>query len=135
MSSTDRERWARVPPHLAWKRPGLPTEWTLVLERNPEAMNPEPLPGYVWLELPGKMLHAREADLEFRLTASVNNHATEWTDMPGDNLQSEVEWLAGQLSASLVRYERGLATRLQQFLEISPDLRRDFARTHFTTQI
>jgi hypothetical protein len=44
MSSTDRQRWARVPPHLAWKHPGLPTEWTRVLERNPEAMNPEPLP-------------------------------------------------------------------------------------------
>jgi hypothetical protein len=44
------QRWARVPPALAWKRPGLPTEWTRVLERNEEAMNPEPLSGYVWLE-------------------------------------------------------------------------------------
>jgi hypothetical protein len=38
------QRWARVPPRLAWKRPGLPTEWTRVLERNEEAMRPEPLP-------------------------------------------------------------------------------------------
>jgi hypothetical protein len=42
-------RWARVPPALAWKRPGLPTEWTRVLE----AMNLEPLPGYVWLVING----------------------------------------------------------------------------------
>jgi hypothetical protein len=46
--------------------PGLPTEWTRVLERNPEAMNPEPLPGYVWLDVPGKVLHVRIADLEIQ---------------------------------------------------------------------
>ena len=38
MASTDRERWARVRPAVAWKHPGLPTTWTRVLERNPEAM-------------------------------------------------------------------------------------------------
>jgi hypothetical protein len=36
-----------------------------VLERNPDAMNPEPLPGSVWLELANKVLHAPEAHLEF----------------------------------------------------------------------
>ena len=65
MASTDRQRWARVPPHLASQHPGLPRDWTRVLERNPEAMNPEPLPGYVWLETPGKVLHAAEHQLEF----------------------------------------------------------------------
>ena len=30
---------------------------TRVLERNPEAMNPDPLPGYVWLDTPRKVLH------------------------------------------------------------------------------
>jgi hypothetical protein len=29
-----------------------------VLEWNEEAMNAEPLPGYVWLDTPGKVLHA-----------------------------------------------------------------------------
>jgi hypothetical protein len=66
MASTDRQRWARVRPELAWKRPGLPTDWVPVLERNPDAMTPEPLPGYVWLELPGKVLHAPAHQLEFR---------------------------------------------------------------------
>jgi hypothetical protein len=28
-------------------------------------MNPEPLPGYVWLDLPGKVLHASKHTLEF----------------------------------------------------------------------
>jgi hypothetical protein len=27
MSSTNPQRWARVLLELAWKRPGLPTEW------------------------------------------------------------------------------------------------------------
>ena len=66
MPSTDRQRWARVPPHLAWKRPGLPTEWTPVLERNPEAMKPEPLKDYVWLDTPGRPLHVWASHLEFR---------------------------------------------------------------------
>ena len=65
MTSTNHQRWARVPPTLAWKHPGLPTTWTRVLERNPEAMNPEPLPGHVWLDMPGKVLHADERHLEF----------------------------------------------------------------------
>jgi hypothetical protein len=29
-------------------------------------MNPEPLPGYVWLDVPGKVLHVPAADPEFR---------------------------------------------------------------------
>ena len=66
MASTDHQRWARVPPRLAWKRPGLPTEWTPVLERNPEAMKPEPLEGYIWLDTPGRALHVWAAHLEFR---------------------------------------------------------------------
>jgi hypothetical protein len=65
MASTERQRWARCPPALAWKRPGLPTEWTRVLERNEEAMKPEPLPGYVWLDTPGKLLHVLAGWLEF----------------------------------------------------------------------
>lgn len=55
----------------------------------------------------------------------------EW-DVPGDNLPADLEWLSSMLAASEVRFERGLATRLQQFLEISPDLRPDFSRTHFS---
>jgi hypothetical protein len=65
MESTKPPRWARVLPALAWKRPGLPTEWTRVLERNPEAIPPEPLPGYRWLDTPGKALHVEAARLEF----------------------------------------------------------------------
>ena len=67
MASTDRQRWARVPPALAWKHPGLPTTWTRVLERNPEAMNPEPLEGHVWLDTPGKVLHADERHWSSRM--------------------------------------------------------------------
>jgi hypothetical protein len=37
-----------------------------VLERNEEAMNPEPLPDYVWLDTPEKVLHVEERVLEFK---------------------------------------------------------------------
>jgi hypothetical protein len=63
---SERRRWARVRPGLAWKRPGIPTEWARVLDRNPEAMNPDPLPGHVWLDTPGKALHVWAEHLEFR---------------------------------------------------------------------
>jgi hypothetical protein len=57
-----------VPPRLAWKLPGLPREWVLVLERHPEPMglagHGDPLSGYVWLDTPGKVLHAAEHLLE-----------------------------------------------------------------------
>ena len=43
-----------------------PTKWTRLLERNLEAMEPEPLPGYVWLVTPGKVLHVLADHLEFR---------------------------------------------------------------------
>jgi hypothetical protein len=36
-----------------------------VLDRNLEAMTPDPLPGHVWLEIPGKVLHVEERVLEF----------------------------------------------------------------------
>jgi hypothetical protein len=62
--TTDRQHWARVPPALAWKRPAFPTEWTRVLERHPEGV--EKLPGYVWLDTPGKLTHVWAAALEFR---------------------------------------------------------------------
>jgi hypothetical protein len=67
MASTDRQRWARVAPALAWNHPGLPRDWYPVLERNDEAMNPDPLPGYVWLDTPGRPLHVAAAQLEFRV--------------------------------------------------------------------
>jgi hypothetical protein len=66
MGSTDRKRWARVPPARAWKRPGLPADWVRVLERQPEGV--EALPGYVWLDTPGKVRHVQERELEFRDT-------------------------------------------------------------------
>jgi hypothetical protein len=63
MGSTDPQRWARVPPRKAWKHPGLPVDWVRVLDRHPEGV--EALPGYVWLDMPGKVRHVREIDLEF----------------------------------------------------------------------
>ena len=52
-ASTDHQRWARVPPVLAWKRPGLPTEWTRVLEAMPADML-YPLPPATCCSMPGR---------------------------------------------------------------------------------
>jgi hypothetical protein len=64
MPSTQRQRWTGVPPGVAWKRPGLPSEWVHVLERHPDAV--EALPGYCWLDVRGRPLHVGEHELEFR---------------------------------------------------------------------
>jgi hypothetical protein len=66
MTSTIINAWPGR-PELAWRRPGLPREWVLVLDRNPNAtLNPDPLPGYVWLDTRGKLLHAPQDALKFR---------------------------------------------------------------------
>jgi hypothetical protein len=64
MGSTEHQRWARVPPGLAWKRPGLPAQWLRVLARHREGV--AALPGYVWLDMPGNVRHAQASELEFR---------------------------------------------------------------------
>ena len=71
MGSTNPQRWARVLPGLAWKRPGLPAEWVPVLERHPEGA--PGLPGYVWLDMPGKVRHVPERELEFRDEPPASN--------------------------------------------------------------
>jgi hypothetical protein len=67
MPSTNRQRWARVPPGRAWKHPGMPTEWTRVIEEMPADML-HPLPaGYVLLDArKDRPLRAWAAHLEFR---------------------------------------------------------------------
>jgi hypothetical protein len=55
---------ANQPSALAWKGPGLPPEWVWVLERHPEEV--AALPGYVWLDTPGRAIHVWAAHLEFR---------------------------------------------------------------------
>jgi hypothetical protein len=73
MESSDPQRWARCPPHLAWKRPGLPTSWVRVLERHPEGA--EALPGYVWLDMPGKLRHVPRHELEFQSGVGTLTHS------------------------------------------------------------
>ncbi len=47
-----------------WKRPGLPKDWVRVLKRHPDGAVAQP--GYVWLEMPGKVRHVWAAHLEVR---------------------------------------------------------------------
>jgi hypothetical protein len=56
--------YARVLPGTGWRRPGIPESWCPVLERHPEDY--AALPGYVWLDTSGKVLHVEASHLEFR---------------------------------------------------------------------
>jgi hypothetical protein len=51
--------WARVPPATAWHRPGMPREWTAVLECDPTDPNRAPLLGWLFLYENGRI---REVD-------------------------------------------------------------------------
>jgi hypothetical protein len=57
--------------------PGIPREWTPVLDIHQTAFHPEPLPGYAWLQLPGKIRAVGRQFLEF------------WYDPPGCALTDE----------------------------------------------
>jgi hypothetical protein len=71
MEPESPQRWARVRPQLAWKRPGLPREWVRVLEHY-QAGGLRADPGYVWLETWAKVLHVMERDLEFTNEPAVD---------------------------------------------------------------
>jgi hypothetical protein len=72
MGPPPSRRWARCPPHLAWKKPGLPTDWVPVLDRHPKGV--KGLPGYVWLDMPGKVRSIGEHELEFTEVPRSNCH-------------------------------------------------------------
>jgi hypothetical protein len=56
---------------------GLPREWTPVLDVHPTAFRPDPLPGYVFLQIPDRVREVRRQFLEF------------WYDPPGCALTDE----------------------------------------------
>jgi hypothetical protein len=65
VGSTEPQRWARVPPALAWKRPGLPTRWVRVVQGDRDGK--PPLAGYVFVDMGGgKIMRVWERHLEFR---------------------------------------------------------------------
>ena len=70
MSSDLPRRWARVQPQMSADTPGYPTVGCRIVARHPDdILYPEPLPGYVWLDAPGRPghpLHVESKALEFR---------------------------------------------------------------------
>lgn len=64
MASIEHQRWARCPPGIAWKHPGLPKDWVPVFARHPEGL--DALPGRCWLDTSGKPRHVAEHLFEFR---------------------------------------------------------------------
>jgi hypothetical protein len=76
------ERPARAPRVIGKARsrgqhPGIPSEWTPVLDLYPIAFQPDALPGYVWLQLPDRIREVHRQCLEF------------WYDPPGCALTDE----------------------------------------------
>ena len=72
MASAHPQRWARCPAHLAWTLPGFPTGWVRVLDQHPEGA--QALPGYVWLDMSGKVRHLPSNNLEFTATPPPTHH-------------------------------------------------------------
>jgi hypothetical protein len=54
--------WARVPPLLSWKHPGLPRDWSPVVHCPPDKPRRRALPGWLYLFQNGEV---REIDRRF----------------------------------------------------------------------
>jgi hypothetical protein len=67
---------------------GIPDEWTPVLDAHPAAFRPDPLPGYVWLQLPDRIREVHRQCLEF------------WYDPPGCALTDEELDLLRRIAAA-----------------------------------
>jgi hypothetical protein len=97
--STDRQLWARCPPGIAWKHPGLPTKVPVpVLVEHPEGAATEP--GYVWLAMSAKPLYGRERDLEFTEQPPV------WTRTPHISPHTHARVAPGSMSGVLRKLRR-----------------------------
>jgi hypothetical protein len=68
--------------------PGIPTEWTPILDVHPTAFRPDALPGYVWLQLPERIREVHRQCLEF------------WYDPPGCALTDEELELLRRIAAA-----------------------------------
>lgn len=80
--STPNEQPARAPRVIGKTRgrgqhPGIPSEWTPVLDVHPTAFQPDALPGYAWLLLADRIREVHRQCLEF------------WYDPPGCALTDE----------------------------------------------
>jgi hypothetical protein len=70
------------------QHPGIPVEWTAVLDLNPGVLRPDALPGYVWLQLPDRICQVHRQCLEF------------WYDPPGCALTDEELDLLRRIAAA-----------------------------------
>jgi hypothetical protein len=68
--------------------PGIPREWTPVLDVHPTAYLPDPLPGYAWLQLPDRIREVHRGYLEF------------WYDPPGCALTDEELHMLRRIAAA-----------------------------------
>lgn len=70
--------------------PGIPPDWTPVVDVNPTSLRPDPLPGYAWLQLPDRIRHVERRFLEF------------WYDPPGCALTDEEVSLLRRIASAEV---------------------------------
>jgi hypothetical protein len=78
------------------QHPGIPRDWTPVLDVQPAAFQPDALPGYVWLQLPDRVREVQRQCLEF------------WYDPPGCALtDEELELLRRIAAAEAPRHVHG----------------------------
>src|SRR5437773_11611339 len=68
--------------------PGIPREWTPVLDVHPSALRPDRITGYAWLKLPDRVREVHRRFLEF------------WYDPPGCGLTDEELALLRRIEAA-----------------------------------
>jgi hypothetical protein len=68
--------------------PGIPRDWTPVLDVHPTAFRPDPLPGYAWLQFPDRIREVGRQFLEF------------WYDPPGCALTDDELGLLRKIAAA-----------------------------------
>src|SRR2546427_8855063 len=99
--------------------PGLPREWTPVLDVHPTAYRPDPLPGYAWLQLPDRIREVSRGYLEF------------WYDPPRCALTDEELDLLRRLAAAdvpVMFQARRVTARPPAPRAATPDRGRDLHR-------
>jgi hypothetical protein len=70
------------------REPGIPREWTPVLDVHPSALRPDPIAGYAWLKFPDRVREVHRRFLEF------------WYDPPGCALTDEELALLRRIEAA-----------------------------------
>jgi hypothetical protein len=99
--------------------PGIPREWTPVLDVHPTALRPDCLTGYAWLQFPDRIREVHRQFLEF------------WYDPPGCALTDEELTLLRRIAAAdepVMFPAEGRTTQAEHAFDHRVDVLRDLRK-------